>query len=674
METYHPQLFLNGGTTVPTLADREVFVKTDDQEVHVGTESGTPFVLPSKQKTYYLIDSGAANTIIVTVPAIPALTSWTQLDGIRLAIKIKVTNTGATTIAVTGLTGTKNVKKFVSVALVTNDLLTNGIYEFIYDVTQDNVQALIGKGLSTEDFTTAEKNKLDAATATPGASVIPIADANAKLDAWITAVPDGTTSVKGKVQLQDSISAEATKALTPNGVYAEVTNPLKTNLLNSWQAGGKAIVSSAVDVVLTSASKRVQDVVMTATEQSMLLPDATTISEGGPIFFIKNSGANTFYVRTLNGEFVTMLSASQRAIVWCEDNSTADGKWIVSNNNLDASVIPFFGVGTADVWNATASIHLAVAMWSPTKAIVVFNGTSNYLQAVVLTISNSTILNGNVATINATASQYMSLDITTSSQAVCTYIDSTNSYIRAVVLNSPATTITYGAILQIAAKSYNYTCTKRLTDTKVIISYNVNCAVLTVGGDYSLTSGTPVGTAFYYAGLVVVSPTVVIIGHSNWTYFCATKLAINGNAITIGDAYTTAYNCNNVRGALLDANTVVFAVQLSTDAYLQTFDISGATPAPGTKLTVRTGDNNQPVELSVMSATQVMVVVTSSSRVVYYYYITISSGVCSKIQTQTGATLGAAYLALARVTATRALQVSSGASSYGNASMLEHAL
>ena len=75
-----------------------------------------------------------------------------------------------------------------------------------------------------------------------------------------------------------------------------------------------------------------------------------------------------------------------------------------------------------------------------------------------------------------------------------------------------------------------------------------------------------------------------------------------------------------------------------------------------------------------MSANQVMVAVNDTSKITYYYYITISSGVCTVIETQTGATLNASHLALATISATRALLVSAGTSGYGNASELGHAL
>jgi hypothetical protein len=107
---------------------------------------GVGFALPYQQ-SYYLEDAGSANAISVTIPATPALTSWTQLVGTRLNIKVAASNTGATTIVVYGIAGAKTVKKFVTTDLVLGNLITGGIYEFIYDGT--NVQ-VISKLAGTE--------------------------------------------------------------------------------------------------------------------------------------------------------------------------------------------------------------------------------------------------------------------------------------------------------------------------------------------------------------------------------------------------------------------------------------------------------------------------------------------------------------------------------------------
>ena len=77
------------------------------------------------------------------------------------------------------------------------------------------VDKISGMGLSTEDFTISEKDALDAASDTPSASIIPIADSNGQLVGWI---PDGTTSIKGKVQLDSTPGTGEITAQTPFGV------------------------------------------------------------------------------------------------------------------------------------------------------------------------------------------------------------------------------------------------------------------------------------------------------------------------------------------------------------------------------------------------------------------------------------------------------------------------
>jgi hypothetical protein len=87
-------------------------------------------------QNYYAVDGGSANTISISLSPTPS--GWTSLIGKIIIIQIAANNTGATTIAISGCSGTKAVKKQVSLPLDANDLLSGGMYEFIYDGT--NVQ------------------------------------------------------------------------------------------------------------------------------------------------------------------------------------------------------------------------------------------------------------------------------------------------------------------------------------------------------------------------------------------------------------------------------------------------------------------------------------------------------------------------------------------------------
>jgi hypothetical protein len=80
----------------------------------------------------YVIDSGSTNTIVVTLA--PAPVSLASMLGIPLFVKVKATNSGATTI---------NLNNFGGIAVTTNALASlsssaitaNGIITLVYDGT-----------------------------------------------------------------------------------------------------------------------------------------------------------------------------------------------------------------------------------------------------------------------------------------------------------------------------------------------------------------------------------------------------------------------------------------------------------------------------------------------------------------------------------------------------------
>jgi hypothetical protein len=85
---------------------------------------------------YYQDTSGAANALVVTVPA---PTVFTYTAGTTLLVKVANTNTGATTINVNGL-GTVNVLSSSLGALGSGQLVSGGIYPLFFDGTQFQLQ------------------------------------------------------------------------------------------------------------------------------------------------------------------------------------------------------------------------------------------------------------------------------------------------------------------------------------------------------------------------------------------------------------------------------------------------------------------------------------------------------------------------------------------------------
>ena len=83
----------------------------------------------------YAVDSGAADAYVVTLS--PALTAYSAGHVVRM--KASNANTGASTINVNGL-GAKSITTTSITALTANRIVANGVYTFVYDGTQYQLQ------------------------------------------------------------------------------------------------------------------------------------------------------------------------------------------------------------------------------------------------------------------------------------------------------------------------------------------------------------------------------------------------------------------------------------------------------------------------------------------------------------------------------------------------------
>lgn len=84
----------------------------------------------------YAAATGTANALTVALDPAPA--AWADLVGTPLRLKAVSSNTGAATLAVTGVTGTKPITRIDGSPLKANEILAGQIIEAVYDGT--NVQ------------------------------------------------------------------------------------------------------------------------------------------------------------------------------------------------------------------------------------------------------------------------------------------------------------------------------------------------------------------------------------------------------------------------------------------------------------------------------------------------------------------------------------------------------
>lgn len=128
---------------------------------------------------------------------------------------------------------------------------------------------------------------------------------------------------------------------------------LKTGILNTdWVASGSGSGSSSnggadqvlvnISYTLTSASSRVFELVTSdqdIADSYVTLPDATTLTKGGPVFHFKNSANYRLFVRDFAGTMIAILSPKQSASVYCVANITPQGEWVTGNTSYESTAL-----------------------------------------------------------------------------------------------------------------------------------------------------------------------------------------------------------------------------------------------------------------------------------------------------------------------------------------------
>ena len=166
-------------------------------------------------------------------------------------------------------------------------------------------------------------NALDGVTAT-GAE-LNILDGVTATTAELNYV-DGVTSA-----IQTQIDAKATypsqtgnsgKFLTTDGSTASWAN------LSTVGGGGS---TTAVPVTLTSSSDSAHNLTATSWGREVTLPDATTMSEGTPVFFFNNRSRYDIPILNNGGTLLGFVLSGDSTMCSLVDKSTSNGKWVFSN-------------------------------------------------------------------------------------------------------------------------------------------------------------------------------------------------------------------------------------------------------------------------------------------------------------------------------------------------------
>lgn len=450
----------------------------------------------------------------------------------------------------------------------------------------------------------------------------------------------------------------------------------------SWAdlSGGVTTTTTATSLVLTVTSRQLQVITTTVDDLTVTLPNATTISAGGPVFTIYNKGARSFTVRTNTDMFLVNIQPGQIATFYCFDKTTAGGFWFIGNETFTGGALTDYAIATGVVINAVSSSDTSITRLSDTVAVAAYRGASSFMQAVSLTISAVSIIAGPVLTVNGVASTVPSVAALTSTKVVLTY-SGTSQYPQAVVLTLLAGALSPGTIVTVNTQASNVgTSVAALSATQAIITYvgassYAQTSVLDISGSAITPSVTPLilnaatSQRPVVAALTATKALVVFLGASNFSNHVVVD--ITGSSMIPGAV--TAFNAiAGGRTAIVTlSSTRALYAYLSTGGQLSAhvMDVAGTTVTPSAVANGEAGANGNQIGLALLS----------SGRVVAAYSTATSSRAALITIAGSVATVGANFMVLqtgnnvstAGLTTTKAIVFFAGASGYATAQIIE---
>jgi hypothetical protein len=180
---------------------------------------------------------------------------------------------------------------------------------------------------------------------------------------------------------------------------------------------GAQTVTSANNVTLTANSPQVLRLNMTVGNRTVVLPDATTMPAGAPVFVIINAGWISFDVATPNGFAVGSVAPGVSRRFSLVDKATADGVWAVQDDNPPFAVR--MGGEVIESFGADGVTQLSDTAFLISRITAATGGTSGYgdltrtIEHRVATLSNGVLTYGSPVSLtyngNAPTSNYIRL-------------------------------------------------------------------------------------------------------------------------------------------------------------------------------------------------------------------------------------------------------------------------
>ncbi|MDO8552759.1 MAG: hypothetical protein Q7S01_04560, partial [bacterium] len=270
----------------------------------------------------------------------------------------------------------------------------------------------------------------------------------------------------------------------------------------------------------------------------------TTITAGTPVAL--NAVGST--LQNSNSSAVAALDSTHFVVAYRNDDTTYANAVVSSVSGTTITA------GTPVALNAVASSYTATASLDATHFVVTYKGASGYANAVVSSVSGTTITAGTPAVLNAINSFYSNTASLDATHFVVAYYNATTGFGDAVISSVSGTTITAGTPVALNAVTSTSYSVNALDSTHFVVAYNGTSnyatAVVSIVSGTTFTPGTPVALNAVASGL----HSVAVI---DATHFVT---AYQNNVTTYADAVVSSLNTviaagTNILGMATNATT-----------------------------------------------------------------------------------------------------------------------
>lgn len=321
------------------------------------------------------------------------------------------------------------------------------------------------------------------------------------------------------------------------------------------------------------------------------LPDATTMTEGGPVHIIDNRGMFAVQVKNSAGTSLGFVPAQQDCHINLPDNASAAGVWGLTNAVKTAVTASF--VNTT-ITNQAAVAPKRVALDSD-RTLFVFGGVDVYgvvYNAATFTWGaatsiRTTVSSGAYLAVKTTTDQAMVVSCTTTTgfEAVILSISGTTITVETATKDSEVLAGNWAAFGQLIAVGSSWVVSYgRATNVSAIRAISVSGVTPTIGAESALTPSVATAAALYASG------SVVRCIEASTTTLYAIPYTVSGSTLSVGTEATTGTTSVN-RRSFVNAGGNIIVEYTNTTHYAAIFKLTTTTEAVsaaslGTSVTV----------------------------------------------------------------------------------------